>query len=106
MEESSCKPLNTSSNSDSSSICLFFLSVVVVSRRGSNPIIFARTETTHFPPSLLQAQKDTALNDVVYQAKEDGSLKQTPLPTIEEEEEVVMKKKEEKQKEPSSFKVL
>ena len=78
---------------------------MVVTKRGSNPIIFARTETTHFPPSLLQAQKEKALNDVVYQAEEDGSLKHTPLPTIEEEEEVVVKKKTEKQKEPSSFKV-
>ena len=78
---------------------------MVVTKRGSNPIIFARTETTHFPPSLLQAQKEKALNQIVYQADEDGSLKHTPLPTIEEDEEAEVNKESENQKSPSSLKV-
>ena len=78
---------------------------MVVTKRGSNPIIFARTETTHFPPSLLQAQKEKALNQIVYQADEDGSLKHTTLPTIEEDEEAEVNKESENQKSPSSLKV-
>ena len=69
---------------------------VEMHRRGSNPIIFARTETIHIPKQLenLSQQK---LQEAVYRAEDDGSLKQTPLPLIdEEEEEVEMTPKEHK----------
>ena len=52
-----------------------------------NPIIFARTETTHIPVSLDKTKVHSELKDAIYSVEEDGSLKMTPLPTICEEEE-------------------
>lgn len=52
-----------------------------------NPIIFARSETTHIPVSLEKATIYSPLNDAIYSAEGDGSLKLTPLPTIGEEKE-------------------
>ena len=51
-----------------------------------NPIIFARTETSHLPKSL---QHETQIKDVthtIYSSNKDGSLKQTTLSRIDEEE--------------------
>lgn len=62
-------------------------------RKGSNPIIFARTETIHIPKQLedLSEQK---LQNAVYSVEKDGSLRSTPMPIIEEtneESELVIK---------------
>ena len=50
----------------------------------SNPIIFARTETTHIPKHLLEVSQHQKLRDAIYSAQEDGSLKPTPLDSIKE----------------------
>lgn len=68
--------------------------------KGSNPIIFARTETTHIPKTLADTKNQEKLYDAVYSLSDDGSLKHSPMPLIEEETE-----KETKQKKPSAFKV-
>ena len=52
-----------------------------------NPIIFARTETTHIPVSLDKTNVHTDLRNAIYSVEEDGTLKTTQLPTICEEEE-------------------
>ena len=62
-------------------------------RRGSNPIIFARTETIHIPKPLedLSEQK---LQNAVYCVEKDGSLRCNRMPVVEEvneESELVVK---------------
>ena len=52
-----------------------------------NPIIFARTETTHIPVALEEAEKRTPLRDAIYSADPSGNLKVTPMPPISEREE-------------------
>lgn len=52
-----------------------------------NPIIFARTETTHIPVALEEAENRTPLRDAIYSADPNGNLKLTPLPPISEKEE-------------------
>ena len=49
-----------------------------------NPIIFARTETSHIPKSLQTVVFHKELLNAVYSASEDGSLKQTPTENTEE----------------------
>ena len=54
-----------------------------------NPIIFARTETSHLPKSL---QHETQIKDVthtIYSTNKDGSLKLTTLSRIDEEESLL-----------------
>lgn len=68
--------------------------------KASNPIIFARTETTHIPKTLAATKNQEKLYDAVYSLSDDGSLKHSPMPLIEEETE-----KETNQKKPSAFKV-
>ena len=50
-----------------------------------NPIIFARTETSHIPKSLQTAVFHKDLLNTVYSASEDGSLKQTPTENLRED---------------------
>ncbi|KAK8818497.1 hypothetical protein WA577_003800 [Blastocystis sp. JDR] len=51
-----------------------------------NPIIFARTETSHIPKTLQHLQHPKELQNAVYSAHVDGSLKRTPSsPAVEEE---------------------
>ena len=66
---------------------LFFVILLVPPDMAQNPIIFARTETTHIPVSLDKTKVHSELKDAIYSVEEDGSLKMTPLPTICEEEE-------------------
>ena len=70
-----------------------------------NPIIFARTETTHIPVSLDKTKVHSELKDAIYSVEEDGSLKMTPLPTIceEEEEKVEQKESSRHQKRPGKI---
>lgn len=51
-----------------------------------NPIIFARTETSHIPRNFQRNRKPDELQNYVYSAQDDGSLRQTPTPFREEEE--------------------
>ena len=60
--------------------------IVDVQPEASNPIIFARTETTHIPQQLLHVSQHKKLRDAIYSAKEDGSLKLSPLVSIQESE--------------------
>ena len=66
---------------------LFYVILLVPPDMARNPIIFARTETTHIPVSLDKTKVHSDLKDAIYSVEEDGSLKLTPLPTICEEEE-------------------
>ena len=52
-----------------------------------NPIIFARTETSHIPRTLQHLKHPEGLHDAVYSAHSDGSLKRTPLAAAEERKE-------------------
>ena len=54
-----------------------------------NPIIFARTETSHIPKSLQTAVFHKDLLNTVYSASEDGSLKQTPTENPEETKSIL-----------------
>ncbi|KAM7452744.1 hypothetical protein BLSTO_06517 [Blastocystis sp. subtype 1] len=51
-----------------------------------NPIIFARTETSHIPRTLQHLQHPKELQNAVYSAHVDGSLKRTPSSLAVEEE--------------------
>lgn len=51
-----------------------------------NPIIFARTETSHIPRNFQKNRNPDELQNFVYSAQDDGSLRQTPTPFREKEE--------------------
>ena len=64
-------------------------------RRKQNPIIFARTETEHIPERLSNNVNVKDAYNTIYSTNSDGSLKKTPLYSIEEEgdDELTEKKK-------------
>ena len=64
------------------------LSLVVEEKpKTSNPIIFARSETTHIPLRLAQQTLQSSLSNPIYSLDSSGSLMPVPLETISEEEE-------------------
>ena len=67
------------------SLCALERHVAFVAKK-RNPIIFARTETSHIPKTLQHLQHPKELQNAVYSAHVDGSLKRTPSsPAVEEE---------------------
>ena len=68
---------NTGNMTGSFSSCPIWC--VVTSSRKQNPIIFARTTTTHIPERLKNTYLTKLVEDTVYSASHDGSLKQTPI---------------------------
>ena len=82
-------------------ICFWFL-VVEEKPKTSNPIIFARSETTHIPLQLAQQSIQRSLSNPIYNLDSSGSLAPVSLETIHEEEEEESKVVAENPKQPMS----
>ena len=86
MEKTSTTKKKPSSEASDCGSFRSFDFTVDIRPEASNPIIFSRTETTHIPQQLLHVSQHKKLRDAIYSAKEDGTLKLSPLVSIQESE--------------------